>query len=86
MWTRIFFLDLLERAVKTFAQTFLAVWVPTGLNHIAGNWQTALIASCTAAVLSLLMSLASSGVGNPQSASLVRVAPLTVGRHELRRR
>lgn len=62
------------------------MWVPTNLNQslsaLGGNWKAALIASGTAAVLSLLMSLSATGIGNPSSASFVTVA--AVGKHEKR--
>lgn len=83
MWSKQFALDSLERAIRTFAQTFLAVFVPNGITP-AADWKTSLVAAGTAAVLSLLMSLAATGTGNPASASLVRVAPNVSGRHELR--
>jgi hypothetical protein len=83
MWTRIWFMDMGERVCRTAAQTFLAVYVPTGLAP-ATDWKAALIASGTAAVLSLLMSLAATGVGDPSSASLIR-GVRSVGRHELRK-
>ncbi len=80
MFTRIWLLDALERVLRTFAQTFLAVYVPTGLTA-AADWKTALISAGTAAVLSLLMSVAATGVGDSSSASLVR-SVRTPGRHE----
>lgn len=85
MWSKQWWLDVAERLLRTFAQTFLAVFIPNGITPVA-DWKTALISAGTAAVLSLLMSVAASGIGNPSSASLVRVAPNIGGRHELNRR
>lgn len=85
MWSKQYWLDVLERLLRTFSQTFLAVYIPTGLTPVA-DWKTALISAGTAAVLSLLMSLAATGVGSSRSASFVRVASNAGGRHELSRR
>lgn len=85
MWSKQYWLDVLERLLRTFAQTFLAVYVPNGLTS-AADWKTSLIAAGTAAVMSVLMSLSATGIGNPSSASFVRVAPNAGGRHEIGRR
>lgn len=69
MFTKQFWRDTTERAVKTAAQSLggaLAGYAATGF-----SWTGALIAGGVAAALSVLTSLASSGVGNPETASLV---------------
>lgn len=67
MRTRQFWVDTGERAVRTFAQALVAA-ITAGLvvTDIA-QWKAALIASGFAAVLSVLMSLAGTRVGDDQS-------------------
>lgn len=64
-----------ERAAKTFAQTMLVILGAGPFNVINVGWMKALGLAGGAAVLSLLSSLASEGVGQPSSPSLVRTAP-----------
>lgn len=65
MFTKAFALDLLERALSTFAQAFLAALVVTG-------WSVdSLIVGGTAAGLAVLKGLAASQVGAHDSASLL---------------
>lgn len=70
MWTNSFWKETAERAVKTFAQTLVASGIVVG---VAGwdKWQAALIASALAAVLSVVTSVASAGIGDKGSPSLV---------------
>lgn len=71
--------DLLERAVKTFVQTFVAVFlaalvVPASVVNWS-DWKATGIAAATAgltAALSALTSIISKPVGNTDSASLVK--------------
>lgn len=67
MRTRQFWVDTGERAVRTFAQALVAA-ITAGLvvTDIA-QWKAALITSGFAAVLSVLMSLAGTRVGDDQS-------------------
>ncbi|MBF6138133.1 holin [Nocardia otitidiscaviarum] len=70
MWTQQFWEDIAERAIKTFAQALLAlVTVGSLLTDI--DWGAALSMAATAALVSVLTSLASSRVGHRRSASLV---------------
>jgi hypothetical protein len=60
-----YWLAVLERAVKTFAQTTLALWgADVGLNAIELNWKNTLGTAALAAGLSVLTSLASTGFGS----------------------
>lgn len=82
--------DLLERAVKTWVQTFLTVFlgaliVPANVFSV-GGWKAAglgALAGAVSAAFSAAMSLLSKPVGNKNTASLVAVpavaAPPTVG-------
>lgn len=70
MWSIEFWTDTAERAIRTFAQALLAiVTVGSALTDI--DWGTALSMAGTAAVVSVLMSIVSTRVGNPRSASLI---------------
>lgn len=75
MRSKEFWFDLAERAAKTFAQTLLSV-LAVGVPIWEMDWVGALGIAAGATVISALMSLASSGVRTPESASLV--APRSV--------
>jgi len=77
MWTRKFWLDAGERAVKTFAQTLLAAAAAGGINLLSVGWKQALTTAGFAAGLSVLSSVATAqaAVGRPDSASLVVNVP-----------
>ncbi len=70
MWTSSFWKAATERAIKTFAQTLVASGIVVG---VAGwdKWQAALIASALAALLSVATSVASIGLGDKGTPSLV---------------
>lgn len=76
MLSKAFFKDLAERAVKTFAQTLLAV-LAVGVPIWEMDWVSALGIAAGATVLSVLTSVASAGAGNHDTASLVD----TPGKH-----
>jgi hypothetical protein len=74
------FLGIAERVAATFAFAFLAMWIPAALSIAGtGNWQGLLALSVLqkaavaglAAVLSLVKSLISTQVGNPNSGALL---------------
>lgn len=72
MWTRAFWLDAGERALKATAQTLLSLWVLGGaFNILTVSWGPAVGVSLGAAVLSLLTSIVSSGFGDKGTASLI---------------
>ncbi len=71
MFSSFFWKDAAERAVKTFAQvaaTFLVVGT-TGVLEV--DWLQVVSVSGVAALVSVLTSLASSGIGTEGTASLV---------------
>ena len=75
MWTAAFWKAAVERAVKTFAQALLAVMTADGFGLLDADWPARLSASGLAAILSLLASVGSAGVGNSgPSLSTERVA------------
>jgi hypothetical protein len=70
MTTWKFWRGALERAVKTFAQTLIAlITAVEGFDLFSAEWPEILAAAGTAAVLSILTSIASLPVGEPNSAS-----------------
>jgi hypothetical protein len=66
-----FWKDAGERALKTFAQTVVALLSAGGFGLVDAPWSTALNIAALAAVLSVLTSIASAGVGQQGTASLV---------------
>jgi hypothetical protein len=73
VWTRKFWLDASERAVKTFAQTLVAAMAVGGINLLSVGWKQALTTAGFATALSVLSSVATAqaSTGQPDSASLV---------------
>ncbi len=70
-----FWLDTIERAIKTAAQSMLAL-VGVNVTDVASlNWQEMLITTGVATGLSVLTSIVSSGIGEPGTASLLNPAP-----------
>ncbi|QRV71406.1 holin [Corynebacterium phage CL31] len=76
MLNKSFWSDLVERAIKTFAQTLLAV-LAVGVPIWEMDWVSALGLAAGTTVLSVLTSIASAGAGNHGTASLMSVP----GRH-----
>lgn len=70
MWSSSFWKATAERAIKTFAQTLVASGIVVG---VAGwdKWSAALIAAAIAAALSIITSVASIGLGDKGTPSLV---------------
>lgn len=73
MTSKQFWKDAAERAVRTFAQALLGVFV-AGVTVMSVEWEGALATAGTAALVSVLMSVAASGAKDPESASLVTPA------------
>lgn len=71
MFTRAFWKDALERALKTLAQALVATLL-VGVPLWSIDWIEVLGIGLTAAVISLLTSLASGGLGNKGTASITR--------------
>jgi hypothetical protein len=72
MWTKIFWQKTLERAVKTVAQTLAAALVVGGTDLLSVGWKQALVTAGVAGLASLATSIASSGVADSSSPSLVK--------------
>ncbi|MGH3980830.1 MAG: holin [Pseudonocardiaceae bacterium] len=71
MFTYQFWRLAFERAVKTFAQTLLAIFGAGGIGLLDAPWTTALSAAGMAAVLSVLTSMTSAPVGERNTPSLL---------------
>lgn len=73
MFTVKFWKAATERAVKSAAQALLGLWaLDAGFNVLAADFGLAGGVAAGAAVLSLLTSVVSAGVGEPGSPSLTR--------------
>jgi hypothetical protein len=84
MLTKAFWLATAERAVKTFAQAVLALFIG-GATVITIDWQQVIALGGTAAVISILTSVISSQVGPEGSPSVVpdpQPPVVYVGQHE----
>ena len=75
MFTKLFWKDAVERAVKTFAQTFLAVVgvaaPASGTDLINVNYLPVILTSLLAAGISIVTSVASAAAAGTDTASLV---------------
>jgi len=67
----IFWIDALERMVKTFAQAAVAILTASAVGLLTVDYVQLLSVAGLAAVVSLLTSIASGGTGSSDSASLV---------------
>ena len=75
-----FWVAAIERAIKTWAQSVAALLVGDGTNVITVDWMQILAVSGTAAVVSLLTSVASAGIGphGPSLADESIIEPLRI--------
>lgn len=71
--TKDFWEQTLERAIKTFAQTVIAAVGVTAVAIDQVPWRVVLLTAATATVLSVLTSIASSGIGDRNSPSVAPV-------------
>ncbi len=69
--TREFWRRTCERAVKTAAQTAVAMLTAGAVDVLTVDWQQVASVSAGAAIVSVLTSLASTQVGDPDDPSLV---------------
>ena len=72
MFTKSFWKAAAERAIKTVAQALIAVIAATTFDWFTADWQAIAGTAATAGVLSLLSSIASAGIGDKGSTSLVK--------------
>lgn len=84
IFTKYFWQQLVERALKTFAQAAIALLVasPAGLGLVEVDWAAVLDAAGLSAVLSVLTSLVSAAAptdGNVATPSLVTQSTRTPG-------
>ncbi|HEX2298284.1 MAG TPA: holin [Pseudonocardiaceae bacterium] len=75
MFTYLFWRFAIERAIKTFAQTLTALFSAGGIGLLNAPWIEVLSVAGMTALLSVLTSIASERVGEPESPSLVRSEP-----------
>lgn len=81
MFSKQFLIDSAERAISTFLQTLLAIVGVDALALFSMDWKAALAAAGSAAILSIVKSLAGNKVGNEGTASLTKAtlpAPLPI--------
>jgi len=64
MFSKKFALATAERAIKTFAQSLLALFVTGKATILSIDWTQALAVAGTAALLSVLTSIGSGNIGN----------------------
>ena len=72
MFTIKFWKDAGERAIRTAAQALIALWATDVSGVLAGDWVQAGSVSALAALMSVLMSVAATGVGDPESAGITK--------------
>jgi hypothetical protein len=72
MFTKHFWIDAAERALKTFFQVFLAIAIEENVfNALELDWQQIIGIALGAALVSIATSVVSSKVGHRETASLV---------------
>lgn len=71
MFTTSFWKSAAERAIKTVAQALIAVLAATTFDWINADWQAIAGTAATAGVLSLLSSIASAGMGDKGTPSII---------------
>jgi len=79
MWTASFWRAVAERAIKTLAQSLLAMLAVGQTTILTVDWQQVTAVALTATLLSVLSSIVSAGMGNtgPSLASEAIVPRLT---------
>lgn len=76
MFTKAFWILASERALKTVAQTFLAMVAAQSIfDALQADWQTLIGVSVGAGLLSYATSIVSSEIGNRADPSVVAVRP-----------
>lgn len=72
MFTVTFWKDAAERAIRTGAQALLALWATDISGVLEVDWAQAGSVAALAALTSILMSIAATGIGNSQDASAIK--------------
>jgi len=72
VYTLKFWKDAAERAIRTAAQALLALWATDVSGVLAVDWVQAGSVAALAALMSLLMSVAATGTGSQDSASVLK--------------
>lgn len=72
MWSKAFWMDATERAVKTFAQVILALGVAGALDAFEVDWMKVLGVALGAVILSYASSIVSAEIRKTPTASLVK--------------
>lgn len=72
MFSKRFWVSASERAIKTFAQTFLALAGAQAFDVLNADWVSLLSVSLGAAFLSYLTSIVSAEIGDRGTPSLVK--------------
>nr|DAV09906.1 MAG TPA: holin [Caudoviricetes sp.] len=67
-----FWADAIERAVRTVAQSLLALLTVNGISLYTIDWEKMLSAAVLAGAISLLTSIAASGSGDKGTASFLK--------------
>jgi hypothetical protein len=78
MFTKSFWTAAAERALRTVAQALIAVIAATSFDWFSADWQAIAGTALTAGVLSLLTSIASAGIGDKGTPSLVKSSNSTL--------
>jgi hypothetical protein len=76
MFSYLFWRYAFERAVKTFAQTLLALFSAGGIGLFNIPWDSSLSAASMAAILSVLTSMTSEPIGERSTPSVLPAAPV----------
>ena len=71
MFTTTFWKSAAERAIKTVAQALIAVLAATTFDWFNADWKAIAGTAATAGVLSLLSSIASAGIGDKGTPSII---------------
>ena len=72
IWSKQFWMDATERAVKTFAQVILALGAAGALNAFQVDWLTVLGVGLGAALLSYASSIVTAEIRKQDTASLIK--------------
>ena len=72
MWTKKFWMDTLERVLRTMAQALIAVLGTNALGIIGLDWMQTASITATAGLLALLTSIVASQVGDKGTAQFMK--------------